>query len=72
MSSNTEFLPLCDVLFNVISLAEYFCHVVFDIVYLYALFVRDSSSLAIAILFIILGSLIASQVSQCAMTLHPQ
>ena len=32
-----EFLPLCDVLFNIISLASYFCDVVFDIAMGYAL-----------------------------------
>lgn len=33
-----EFLPLCDVLFNVISLAAYFCDIVFDVVMGYALY----------------------------------
>ncbi|XP_058801420.1 uncharacterized protein LOC131670080 isoform X2 [Phymastichus coffea] len=32
-----EFLPLCDVLFNIISLASYFCDVVFDLAMAYAL-----------------------------------
>ncbi|XP_018305959.1 uncharacterized protein [Mycetomoellerius zeteki] len=32
-----EFLPLCDVLFNIISLASYFCDVVFDFAMVYAL-----------------------------------
>ncbi|XP_011312772.1 uncharacterized protein [Fopius arisanus] len=32
-----EFLPLCDVLFNIISLASYFCDVVFDLAMGYAL-----------------------------------
>ena len=27
-----EFLPICDVLFNVVSLASYFCDVVFDVI----------------------------------------
>ncbi|CAH1116637.1 unnamed protein product [Phaedon cochleariae] len=35
-----EFLPLCDLLFNVVSLAAYFCDVVFDILVVYALFER--------------------------------
>jgi XK-related protein len=30
-----EFLPICDVLFNVVSLASYFCDVVFDIIATY-------------------------------------
>ncbi|XP_076030330.1 uncharacterized protein LOC143018645 [Oratosquilla oratoria] len=33
-----EFLPLCDVLFNIISLAFYFCDVVFDVVTIYTLY----------------------------------
>ncbi|KAF7417732.1 hypothetical protein HZH68_000385 [Vespula germanica] len=32
-----EFLPLCDVLFNIISLASYFCDIVFDFAMVYAL-----------------------------------
>lgn len=35
-----SFLPLCDLLFNVISLAEYFCNVIFDLVLVYALYSR--------------------------------
>jgi hypothetical protein len=35
-----EFLPLCDVLFNIISLASYFCDIVFDLVMAYALYER--------------------------------
>lgn len=35
-----SFLPLCDVLFNVISLAEYFCSTIFDLVLVYALYSR--------------------------------
>lgn len=38
--AQNEFLPLCDVLFNIISLAAYFCDVVFDLVMGYALFVH--------------------------------
>ncbi|VEN34203.1 unnamed protein product [Callosobruchus maculatus] len=33
-----EFLPLCDLLFNIVSLAAYFCDVVFDILVVYALY----------------------------------
>lgn len=36
--ANNEFLPLCDVLFNLISLAWYFCNIVFDVVMSYALY----------------------------------
>ncbi|XP_050293633.1 XK-related protein 6-like [Anthonomus grandis grandis] len=32
-----EFLPLCDLLFNVVSLAVYFCDLVFDLLVVYAL-----------------------------------
>ena len=34
-----EFLPICDVLFNVVSLASYFCDVVFDIIATYTFLV---------------------------------
>ncbi|XP_014674879.1 PREDICTED: uncharacterized protein LOC106814993 [Priapulus caudatus] len=33
-----EYLPLCDVLFNIVSLASYFCDVVFDLVTVYSLY----------------------------------
>ena len=38
MVSSQEFLPICDVLFNIISLAAYFCNVVFDFVLVYTLY----------------------------------
>jgi len=34
-----DFLPICDVLFNVVSLASYFCDIVFDIIATYTFFV---------------------------------
>lgn len=58
-----SFLPLCDVLFNVISLAEYFCNVIFDLVLVYALFSRGLNTLFFIVLIIVLNSLIVSQVS---------
>lgn len=58
-----EFLPLCDVLFNVISLAEYFCHILFDFVFFYAVFDRQDKTFSLVILFILLSSLVVSQVS---------
>jgi hypothetical protein len=58
-----EFLPICDNLFNVISLAAYFCDCVFDIVLGYALLERGRINFFIAVVFIIGGSLIVSQVS---------
>lgn len=36
-----DFLPLCDVLFNIIGLAAYFCDVVFDGVTVYTLYTRQ-------------------------------
>jgi hypothetical protein len=35
LAMGLEFLPICDVLFNVVSLASYFCDVVFDIITTY-------------------------------------
>lgn len=58
----TEFLPICDNLFNVISLAAYFCDCVFDIVLGYALLERGRYQLFAAVVFVIVGSLIVSQV----------
>lgn len=59
-----EFLPLCDVLFNIISLASYFCDVVFDLAMGYALAHHPSAP---AVLFplsisLIVTSLLLSQV----------
>jgi XK-related protein len=57
-----EFLPICDNLFNVISLAAYFCDCVFDIVLGYALLERGRINFFVAVVLIIAGSLIVSQV----------
>lgn len=57
-----EFLPICDNLFNVISLAAYFCDCVFDIVLGYALLERGRINFFVAVVLIISGSLIVSQV----------
>lgn len=35
INPNQEFLPICDALFNMISLAAYFCDVVFDVLTVY-------------------------------------
>lgn len=59
----TEFLPLCDNLFNVISLAGYFCDVVFDLVLGYALLERGKVNYFVAVIIIVSFSLIISQVS---------
>lgn len=58
-----EFLPLCDVLFNVISLAGYFCDVVFDVVLSYALFERGRYTYFAVVIILVMVSLIISQVS---------
>ncbi|KAG5678607.1 hypothetical protein PVAND_008268 [Polypedilum vanderplanki] len=58
----TEFLPICDNLFNVISLAAYFCDCVFDLVLAYALLERGRINFFIAVVFIISGSLLVSQI----------
>ena len=59
-----EFLPLCDVLFNVISLAGYFCDVVFDVVFCYALLERGRIAYFAVVLLLVSTSLIISQVCQ--------
>ncbi|KOB57618.1 XK-related protein, partial [Operophtera brumata] len=56
-----EFLPLCDVLFNVISLAGYFCDVVFDVVMGYALLERGYKGTSAAAISIVVTSLLISQ-----------
>ncbi|XP_052899697.1 uncharacterized protein LOC128306256 [Anopheles moucheti] len=58
----TEFLPLCDVLFNVISLAGYFCDVVFDVVLGYALYERQKFAYFAAVIVIVTFSLVISQI----------
>lgn len=59
----TEFLSLCDVLFNVVSLAGYFCDVVFDVVLSYALFERGHYMYMAFVIALVVVSLIISQVS---------
>lgn len=58
----TEFLSLCDVLFNVVSLAGYFCDVVFDVVLSYALFERGHFMYMWVVIVLVVVSLIISQV----------
>ncbi|XP_034946523.1 uncharacterized protein [Chelonus insularis] len=59
-----EFLPLCDVLFNIISLASYFCDVVFDLAMGYALANYSSAPSVLFPLTIVLvvTSLLVSQI----------
>ncbi|GFY51854.1 XK-related protein 6 [Trichonephila inaurata madagascariensis] len=56
-----EFLPLCDVLFNIISLASYFCDIVFDVVTIYTLYVTGQVAWFMLSLSCIMLSLIISQ-----------
>ncbi|KAM3961352.1 uncharacterized protein ACR2FA_004469 [Aphomia sociella] len=65
-----EFLPLCDVLFNVISLAGYFCDVVFDLVMGYALLERGYKGTFAAAISIVITSLLISQVLSLRWYLH--
>ncbi|KAI5638376.1 XK-related protein domain-containing protein [Phthorimaea operculella] len=65
-----EFLPLCDVLFNVISLAGYFCDVVFDVVMGYALLERGYKGTFAAAISIVITSLLISQVISLRWYLH--
>ncbi|XP_068625122.1 uncharacterized protein [Battus philenor] len=65
-----EFLPLCDVLFNVISLAGYFCDVVFDVVMGYALLERGYKCTFAATISIVVTSLLISQVLSLRWYLH--
>lgn len=60
-----EFLPLCDVLFNIISLASYFCDVVFDLAMAYALAHHSGAPPVLFPLSVVLviTSLLISQVS---------
>ncbi|XP_075223326.1 uncharacterized protein LOC142325437 [Lycorma delicatula] len=65
-----EFLPLCDVLFNIISLASYFCDIVFDVVMAYALYERGSHVWASVTLSFVSLSLLVSQVVSLRWYLH--
>lgn len=56
-----EFLPLCDLLFNVVSLAAYFCDLVFDILMVYALYERGFQLLFIQCLVSIVLTTIVTQ-----------
>lgn len=57
-----EFLPLCDVLFNIISLAAYFCDIVFDVVMGYALFVHNQYDWFVVTIFFVIFSSITQQI----------
>uniref|UniRef100_T1J4R0 XK-related protein n=1 Tax=Strigamia maritima TaxID=126957 RepID=T1J4R0_STRMM len=57
-----EFLPLCDVLFNIISLAAYFCDIVFDLVTVYTLYETNQIIWFVVALLFIMTSLITCQI----------
>jgi len=65
-----EFLPLCDVLFNIISLASYFCDVVFDVVMSYALFERGRVVWFAVSMTFVTTSLVVSQVISLKWYIH--
>lgn len=61
-SQRVEFLPLCDLLFNIISLAAYFCNVVFDSVTAYTLFLDGKLTWLAVTVTLIFTSAIISQI----------
>lgn len=65
-----EFLPLCDVLFNIISLAAYFCDIVFDVVMGYALFVHNQYEWFVVIMLLVIFSSVTQQVMSARWYLH--
>ncbi|XP_017771645.1 PREDICTED: uncharacterized protein LOC108559026 isoform X2 [Nicrophorus vespilloides] len=58
----SEFLPLCDLLFNVVSLAAYFCDIVFDILVVYALYNKGSILIVAQCLIVILLTSLITQI----------
>ncbi|XP_054169158.1 uncharacterized protein LOC128966336 [Oppia nitens] len=57
-----EFLPLCDLLFNIISLAAYFCDVLFDSITAYILFLEQDFLWLFITVTLILFSALVSQI----------
>lgn len=57
-----ELLPLCDLLFNIISLAAYFCNVVFDSATAYTLYLQHDTLWFVLTSICILFSCIAGQI----------
>ncbi|XP_018321506.1 XK-related protein 7 [Agrilus planipennis] len=57
-----EFLPLCDLLFNVVSLAAYFCDIVFDLLMVYALYEKQMKLQFVQCLTVVLFASIVIQV----------
>ncbi|BES99743.1 XK-related protein [Nesidiocoris tenuis] len=62
MSTTKQFLPLCDLLFNIISLVVYFTDIVFDLTSAYALYQRNQQDWAHIVLFFATVSLVTSQI----------
>ncbi|KPM06816.1 XK-related domain containing protein 1 [Sarcoptes scabiei] len=62
MPNRMDFLPLCDLLFNIISLAAYFCDVVFDLVTAYTLYLNRQFVWCAVALCLILTSIITTQI----------
>ncbi|XP_014260096.1 XK-related protein 6-like isoform X1 [Cimex lectularius] len=60
--SERQFLPLCDLLFNLISLACYFCDIVFDLTMGYALYQKGQYFWGGIIVFFVLFSLTVCQI----------
>jgi hypothetical protein len=59
-----EFLPLCDVLFNIISLASYFCDVVFDAVMVFALYQQGHLLwCVVSLVFVLFSNLLCQSMS---------
>ena len=60
-----DFLPLCDLLFNFISVATYFCDVAFDVIVAYSLYADQREFLWFSVLFAAMAvSLLLCQVSR--------
>ena len=58
----SEFLPVCDFAFNIISLAIYFCDVVFDLVTVYTLYYSEDNFWFLPTSLVVAFSSIISQV----------
>ncbi|XP_060521546.1 uncharacterized protein LOC132699084 isoform X2 [Cylas formicarius] len=57
-----EFLPLCDLVFNIVSLAAYFCDLVFHVLVVYALYERGIKVIFAQCIGAIFLALLVSQV----------
>ncbi|XP_019767506.2 XK-related protein 6 [Dendroctonus ponderosae] len=57
-----EFLPLCDLLFNIVSLAAYFCDLAFDFLVVYSLYQSGLTVLLALCLSAIIITMLVSQI----------